>query len=305
MEDYIIDANGNKRDKRTGQLIGEDKVETIINTEANPETPKKRGFNDYVKAVTKDIGTAIRNNQGGLSTGAAPLIQQKQEDQKVIDSISQQSGVPLKNMPENAPTYAEQVPEYLKDPASYDDAKAREEAAKDIIKQSEVKTETSDVGKLGSDVEEVSSEEVRDILSKLNEDKLPKNGADYLKRLWSQGAGGKAAAVGNVLGNLLGGLKWEGKGGEGGDWKKYQEDYLKNKAELEKQRDSQALNVVNQAAMNAQARQDLVAKMELALKQGGKMTPEAMRLLTIFSAAENPGADIKTGIATLLSSLNL
>ena len=57
------------------------------------KTPKKSG----VRQVLSDIGTAMRNNQmgaGGASmTNAQPIIQQKIEDQKVIDETAEATGL--------------------------------------------------------------------------------------------------------------------------------------------------------------------------------------------------------------------
>ena len=63
--------------------------------------------------------------------------------------------------------------------------------------------------------------------------RAPKNGAEYLKRLWNSGQkGGKAAAIGNVLGNILGAV---GAGMVGkeytSDWQKYRDNYIKAEQE--------------------------------------------------------------------------
>lgn len=316
MADFITDIAGNKRDKN-GQIIGENKVETI-----KPETPKKRGFKDTVKSVAKDIGTAVRNNQGGLSEGAAPLIQQKQEDQKVIDSISQQSGVPLKSMPENAPVYDEQVPEYLKDPANYDDAKAREEASKNEAptEQPVVETQTSNVNKLGSEAQpetddsgaynvgesdadsiEQGGKDTYSLAKEILDSNNPyKSGADYVKYLWSQGAGGKARALANVLGNVL-----QGVGGKKTQWEDFTENYQKQEREARETAMSDAMNAIKTANQNQAVRTELVKSLNQAISKGANLSPSEMAAIQQWQTATTPSSALDKAIASIFAKLGI
>lgn len=138
--------------------------------------------------------------------------------------------------------------------------------------------------------------------------RLPKNGADYLKQLWGQGATGKAKAIGNVLGNLLGNLGTINVGGAstGGrdftsDWENYVNNYQKEMADRNARIFNDNMDIVKQASTNAQARKDLVAQLELALKNAGKLDANAMRLLQIWSTATAPSSALDRGISALMT----
>lgn len=138
--------------------------------------------------------------------------------------------------------------------------------------------------------------------------RLPKNGADYLKQLWGQGAAGKAKAVGNVIGNLLGKtgtINVAGAQGQGrdftSDWENYVNNYQKEMADRNARIFNDNMDIVKQASTNAQARKDLVAQLELALKNAGKLDANAMRLLQIWSTATAPSSALDRGISALMT----
>ena len=138
--------------------------------------------------------------------------------------------------------------------------------------------------------------------------RLPKNGADYLRQLWGQGAAGKAKAVGNVIGNLLGKtgtINVAGAQGQGrdftSDWENYVNNYQKEMADRNARIFNDNMDIVKQASTNAQARKDLVAQLELALKNAGKLDANAMRLLQIWSTATAPSSALDRGISALMT----
>lgn len=80
------------------------------------KTPKKSGL----KQVLSDIGTAMKNNQmgaGGASmTNAQPIIQQKIEDQKIIDETAEATGLERnKGLLKGNATDSKDVAQNLKD----------------------------------------------------------------------------------------------------------------------------------------------------------------------------------------------
>lgn len=138
--------------------------------------------------------------------------------------------------------------------------------------------------------------------------RLPKNGAEYLKQLWGQGAAGKAKAIGNVIGNLLGKtgtINVAGAQGQGrdftSDWENYVNNYQKEMADRNARIFNDNMDIVKQASTNAQARKDLVAQLELALKNAGKLDANAMRLLQIWSTATTPSSALDRGISALMT----
>lgn len=138
--------------------------------------------------------------------------------------------------------------------------------------------------------------------------RLPKNGADYLRQLWGQGAAGKAKAIGNVIGNLLGKagtINVAGAQGQGrdftSDWENYVNNYQKEMADRNARIFNDNMDIVKQASTNAQARKDLVAQLELALKNAGKLDANAIRLLQIWSTATAPSSALDRGISALMT----
>ena len=120
----IINNVKNKEDPRykEAKAFLENQQSTTNNTKnslkgANEtKTPKKSGL----KQVFSDIGTAMRNNQmgaGGASmSNAQPIIQQKIEDQKIIDETAEATGLERnKGLLKGNATDSKDVAQNLKD----------------------------------------------------------------------------------------------------------------------------------------------------------------------------------------------
>ena len=149
---------------------------------------------------------------------------------------------------------------------------------------------------------------------KLYEDyKAPKNGADYLKRLWSQGAGGKAQAIGNVLGNLIGstGAGLAGKDYES-DWEKYKNNYIAAEQERNQKQFDTGMDLLKRAETNKQDLQFLQDSVNKKMSMAKNMSAEDRALLQSFNAALS-GGDMQSllmslggqGIAKVFSLLGL
>jgi flagellar hook-associated protein FlgK len=133
----------------------------------------------------------------------------------------------------------------------------------------------------------------------------PKNGADYLKSLWSQGAGGKAAAIGNVLGNLLGAT---GKGLAGkdytSDWQTYKDNYTKEMAERNQKAFDQNMDISKQLRTNDVARNEMLKTLENYQKIGGNLTPEKFENIRKALTATGKGSQIDYYLAGALGELS-
>ena len=133
----------------------------------------------------------------------------------------------------------------------------------------------------------------------------PKNGADYLKSLWSQGAGGKAAAIGNVLGNILGAT---GKGLAGkdytSDWQTYKDNYTKEIAERNQKAFDQNLDIAHQLRTNDVARNELVKAIENYSKIGKNMTPEKFENIRKALTATGKNGQMEYYLASALGELS-
>lgn len=131
----------------------------------------------------------------------------------------------------------------------------------------------------------------------------PQNGADYLKSLWSQGAGGKAAAVGNVLGNLMGAV---GKGALGQDyetdWEKYKNNYIQAQSERNKRAFEDNMDIVKQLRQNDVAREELSKTME-KMKELGKITPQEFEAIKKGMAATGKSSQVDYYLASILGGL--
>lgn len=133
----------------------------------------------------------------------------------------------------------------------------------------------------------------------------PKNGADYLKSLWSQGAGGKAAAIGNVLGNILGAT---GKGLAGkdytSDWQTYKDNYTKEMAERNQKAFDQNMDISKQLRTNDVARNEMLKTLENYQKIGGNLTPEKFENIRKALTATGKGSQIDYYLASALGELS-
>lgn len=133
----------------------------------------------------------------------------------------------------------------------------------------------------------------------------PKNGADYLKSLWSQGAGGKAAAIGNVLGNILGAT---GKGLAGQDyktdWQQYKDNYTKEMAERNQKAFDQNMDISRQLRTNDVARGEMLKALDQYAKIGKNMDPEKFENIRKALTATGNANQMEYYLASALGELS-
>lgn len=138
----------------------------------------------------------------------------------------------------------------------------------------------------------------------LDENNPYKSGADYLKALWGKGAGGKAAAIANVLGNVLGAV---GSGAAGkdytSDWQKYKDDYTKQSMERRAQASQDAQDMVKTAAQNQAARNELVYAVNQAIAQGAKISQSGMEALNKWQNATTPSSALNKAVASVIAEI--
>lgn len=138
----------------------------------------------------------------------------------------------------------------------------------------------------------------------LDEQNPYKSGADYLKALWGNGAQGKAQAVANVLGNLLGAV---GKGAAGqdytSDWQKYKDEYTKQSQERRAEASKNAQDMVNTIAQNKEARAELVNALQQAKAQGANLSADDMIAIQNWQTATQPSSALNKAIASLVQSV--
>lgn len=132
----------------------------------------------------------------------------------------------------------------------------------------------------------------------------PKNGADYLKALWSNGVGGKAAAIGNVLGNLLGAT---GKGLAGQDyktdWQTYKDNYIKEMADRNQKAFDQNMDISRQLRTNDVARGEMLKALEQYEKIGKGMTPEKFENIRKALTATGNSSQMEYYLSSVLGDL--
>ena len=138
----------------------------------------------------------------------------------------------------------------------------------------------------------------------LDEQNPYKSGADYLKALWGNGAKGKAQAVANVLGNLLGAV---GKGAAGqdytSDWQRYKDEYTKQSQERRAEAAKNAQDMVNTIAQNKEARAELVNALQQAKAQGANLSADDMIAIQNWQTATQPSSALNKAIASLVQSV--
>ena len=139
----------------------------------------------------------------------------------------------------------------------------------------------------------------------LDEQNPYKSGADYLQALWGKGAKGKAQAVGNVLGNLLGAV---GKGAARqdytSDWQKFRDEYTAQSQARRAEAAQNAQNMVNVAAQNDEARMELVNALKQAKAQGANLTADDMIAIQNWQTATQPSSALNKAIASLVQSVD-
>lgn len=138
----------------------------------------------------------------------------------------------------------------------------------------------------------------------LDEQNPYKSGADYLQALWGKGAKGKAQAVANVLGNLLGAV---GKGAAGqdytSDWQRYKDEYTKQAQERRAEASKNALDMVNTVALNKEARAELVNALNQAKANGANISEKDMAAINAWQNATTPSSALNKAIASLITSV--
>lgn len=132
----------------------------------------------------------------------------------------------------------------------------------------------------------------------------PKNGADYLKSLWANGAGGKAAAIGNVLGNLLGAT---GKGLAGQDyktdWQTYKDNYIKEMADRNQKAFDQNMDISRQLRTNDVARGEMLKALEQYEKIGKNMDPKKFENIRKALTATGNSSQMEYYLSSVLGDL--
>lgn len=138
----------------------------------------------------------------------------------------------------------------------------------------------------------------------LDEQNPYKSGADYLQALWGKGAKGKAQAVANVLGNILGAT---GKGAAGqdytSDWQRYKDEYTKQAQERRAEASKNALDMVNTVALNKEARAELVNALNQAKANGANISEKDMAAINAWQNATTPSSALNKAIASLITSV--
>ena len=139
----------------------------------------------------------------------------------------------------------------------------------------------------------------------LDEQNPYKSGADYLQALWGKGAKGKAQAVGNVLGNLLGAV---GKGAAGqdytSDWQKFRDEYTAQSQARRAEAAQNAQNMVNTAAQNDEARMELVKALNQAKANGASLTEKDLAAINAWQTATAPSSALNKAIAALVNKVS-
>lgn len=130
---------------------------------------------------------------------------------------------------------------------------------------------------------------------------LPKNGADYLKSLWKEGKGGKAKAIGNVLGNLLGAAGYGLAGKEyTTDWEDYKNRYLDEASRREGEQFDRASGLTQRMFENRQDVDKMIDSLDKEIAFARNLSEADKLAWTSFKQAQNAG-DWKT-ILTMLAT---
>lgn len=130
---------------------------------------------------------------------------------------------------------------------------------------------------------------------------LPKNGADYLKSLWKEGKGGKAKAIGNVLGNLLGAGGYGLAGKEySTDWEDYKNKYLEEASRREGEQFDRASGLTQRMFENRQDVDKMIDSLDKEVMFAKNLSEADKLAWTSFKQAQNAG-DWKT-ILTMLAT---
>lgn len=155
------------------------------------------------------------------------------------------------------------------------------------------------------DIAEDSAMKQWQIAQKVLDEQNPyKSGADYLQALWGKGAKGKAQAIANVLGNILGAT---GKGVAGqdyqSDWARFRDEYTKQSQERRAEAAKNAQDMVNTVAQNKQARAELANALAQAKANGANISTEDMAAIQAWQTATQPSSALNKAIAALVTSV--
>lgn len=130
---------------------------------------------------------------------------------------------------------------------------------------------------------------------------LPKNGADYLRSLWREDKGGKAKAIGNVLGNLLGAAGYGLAGKEyTTDWEDYKNRYLDEASRREGEQFDRASGLTQRMFENRQDVDKMIDSLDKEVAFARNLSEADKLAWTSFKQAQNAG-DWKT-ILTMLAT---
>lgn len=313
--------NPNRMEELLEKESGDSMQSSIKDVNKTPEKPKKSRFNQFLS----DLNTAVKGNQFGMGgaamSGAMPNIQQVVEDNKVLDEQKDATGT--RGSLVGAAVHPEEVAQNLEDR----DIAVKEEYKEkhpevfggdlQIGNESNVGDESnagngSNAG-AGDNSNTNNQEAIAEnnamkqwqIAQKVLDEQNPyKSGADYLKALWGSGAQGKAQAVANVLGNLLGAV---GKGAAGqdytSDWQRYKDEYTKQAQERRAEASKNAQDMVNTIAQNKEARAELVNALQQAKAQGANLSADDMIAIQNWQTATQPSSALNKAIASLVQSV--
>lgn len=293
-----------------------------------PEKTKKSGF----QQVLSDINTAVKGNQFGMGgaamSGAMPNMQQVVEDNKVLDEQKEATGT--RGSLVGAAVHPEEVAQNLADRDIAVKEEYKEEHPEVFGGEMQIGNE-SNVGEKQDGLTDTAStadgssvsasedglnlreKKAKDSAMKqwqiaqeiLDEQNPYKSGADYLQALWGKGAKGKAQAVGNVLGNLLGAV---GKGAAGqdytSDWQKFRDEYTAQSQARRAEAAQNAQNMVNVAAQNDEARMELVNALNQAKANGASLTEKDLAAINAWQTATAPSSALNKAIAALVNKVS-
>lgn len=119
---------------------------------------------------------------------------------------------------------------------------------------------------------------------------LPKNGADYLRSLWKEDKGGKAKAIGNVLGNLLGAAGYGLAGKEySTDWEDYKNRYLEEASRREGEQFDRASGLTQRMFENQQDVDKMIKSLDEEIAFSKNLSDADKLAWTSFKQAQNAG----------------
>lgn len=265
--------------------------------------------------LNKEIETALEQNLGVpqsdsyVPNASEQAIAEESEEQKLADAENRAQRDETINLQHDIQESERKALQERGDPEL---SKMQDKNKIDQTKTPS-SVEKSEGNKSGGVTEETSQSEMPKAPASANVDFSdylknyygPKNGADYLKALWSNGAGGKAAAIGNVLGNLLGAT---GKGLAGQDyktdWQTYKDNYIKEMADRNQKAFDQNMDISRQLRTNDVARGEMLKALEQYEKIGKGMTPEKFENIRKALTATGNSSQMEYYLSSVLGDLS-